>query len=643
MSRDITPILLDIFLVNLKNYYNQGGFEHKFLETILSYIILGKKTREIAETLDYLVNEINDHDKLVSFYEQTIKNIKEDESIITESIDQKFLFAILADIKNSIKQEHNYKDFINYLYGGDYLPLKKDVKRPRVFHYFQNSDTVGTTAFKKFRNIYYSYFVRITNEVQNRKEISETEGNSKFLLLYGPPGTGKTRAAKREYAPQLIWSKDHAFNKVDFESKVKLVQFHPSYSYEDFIEGIKPITTDRGIKYHVVDGIFKAIVKIASSKDTENKETYAGIPIVLRKDKDDIIISVALNASVAKKYWLKGNEKNIICFNDDKTYKLEDFKLIPTDDEIETTPDFNAFEDGDLLYIRDEENWGKGNYVLIIDEFSRGNVPKIFGELLFAIADQDDDEKYQMDVNTQYSNSSLKIPKNLSIIATMNTADRSVIDLDQAMRRRFQFIELLPNLHILDCKGDKCTICANEKKKYTVDDAFKVAFDDKTASGLLKEFNIALRNIFKSEPENQIGHSYFFKCLRDCESLLNDNDNNKNNKEIKELIENNFQLVLCNDIYPAIQAMAYGDARKVSEVFYTAFKEWNNEYLGEIFEIISDNGKKIFNGIKPMIKEENNKIIMGNFDNKKNENENQENTEEVSNIEESPSEMTKTG
>ena len=176
-----------------------------------------------------------------------------------------------------------------------------------------------------------------SDELHQIQSALEYKGN---IILQGPPGVGKTYAAKR-LAYSMMGCKD--------DSHIIQIQFHQSYSYENFIEGYQP--TDTG--FELEQGIFPALCRKAEN------------------DKD---------------------------------------------------PD--------------------SKYFLLIDEINRGNLSKIFGELLMSI-----ENKYRgKPVKLAYSGDSLIVPKNLYIIGTMNTADRSLAIIDYALRRRFAFITLKPHL-----------------------------------------------------------------------------------------------------------------------------------------------------------------------------------------------------
>lgn len=213
--------------------------------------------------------------------------------------------------------------------------------------------------------------------------------DKKQIIFYGPPGTGKTFIA-------IQFSK-YLRNK--YGGDYKIVQFHPSYNYEDFIEGIKPqLDSKRHINYEPSDGIFKEFCNEA---------------------------------------------------------KLEKSK----------------------------------KFILIIDEINRGNLPKIFGELMFSLEYRD----FEKEVVLPYSKGNFTIPSNVWIVATMNSADRSIALVDYALRRRFYFIELMPQRSILEKYFDKNQPVDIEKERI-------LDFFDKINETISDD------NMGKYY---QLGHSYF--------------------------------------------------------------------------------------------------------------------------------------
>ena len=174
---------------------------------------------------------------------------------------------------------------------------------------------------------------------EHLRKIQRLLDDKRQVIFQGPPGTGKTFVA-RELAASLAGTAE----------RVRLVQFHPSYAYEDFVQGLRPKLTDGAPGFELRNG-----------------------PLLTMADA--------------------------------------------------------AREDSDPA----------AKYFLIIDEINRGNLAKVFGELYFLLEYRD------QPIQLQYSSELFALPKNLYIIGTMNTADRSIALVDLALRRRFHFVEFRPD------------------------------------------------------------------------------------------------------------------------------------------------------------------------------------------------------
>ncbi len=295
-------------------------------------------------------------------------------------------------------------------------------------------------------SVFYVYF----KEGPGDTMIEETEKNAREyepdlnLILYGPPGTGKTYNTINEALKIIHIDKNYCddkqrkelmqeFNKLRDKKQITFITFHQSYSYEDFVEGLKP-EADKidpyKITYRIVDGVFKEI------------------------------------CNEAKKF-----------------------------------PD--------------------NKYILIIDEINRGNISKIFGELITLV---EDDKRLGAEnvlpVTLPYSKEKFGVPSNLYIIGTMNTADRSIALLDIALRRRFKFEEMMPKPELLKNK--------------------QIGGVDLTE--LLTKVNQKISALIDSD--HQIGHSYF------C-SLVKQDD--------EEIAKEDMMDIWYNKIIPLLREYFYND------------------------------------------------------------------------------------
>ena len=274
------------------------------------------------------------------------------------------------------------------------------------------------------------------------------------LILTGAPGTGKTYLAK-EIAK-------------DMGAEWKLVQFHPSYDYTDFVEGLRPIKDGSTLGFQRKDGVFKEFCKNAIESNSFEKayqevkkridmgentfQTYGSKSISFKVENNDdpegiMFTKTNGDTKTAYKerllllynYYIGKNIKTVKNANHDEMAKV-------VGNDIDYT-----FYRGILQAIMDaiDEHFVSKPYIFIIDEINRGEISKIFGELFYSIDAGYRGEKGR--VETQYQNlvpkddvfsNGFYVPENVYIIGTMNDIDRSVESMDFAMRRRFAWKEI---------------------------------------------------------------------------------------------------------------------------------------------------------------------------------------------------------
>ncbi len=434
----------------------------------------------------------------------------------------------------------------------DYPLIAREIKSvyEEVFMKIKDFDTKNGTSFYnyfKIPNKTYDNKIKFVHKKMNpsgtlsehKLPTSQTGsgggGKSKIkdnfplnLILYGPPGTGKTYNTVNKALEIILGKSDYdklkekadeaksqisdskeadkayrkvftdKFNELKNDGRIVFTTFHQSMSYEDFIEGIKPDSSadKTSVTYPIKNGIFKQFCY-------------------------DII----------KKYLVK---RNIIAENekdekDEKEINKESIRNVITN---------NTFGDNN------DETLDK--YVFIIDEINRGNVSQIFGELITLIEDDKrlgQQEAKAYTVTLPYSNEVFSVPKNLYIIGTMNTADRSVEALDTALRRRFSFKEMMPELKQLAGK--------------TVSIGSTTIYLDK----LLEIINKRL--LVLKDREHQIGHSYFMNV--DSEEKL--------------------KKVFFDRIIPLLQEYFYGDYEKIQMVLGNGFVNIEKQDYSKLFAV----------------------------------------------------------
>ena len=499
-----------------------------------------------------------------------------------------------------------------------------DKYRPNEWEYTYKRDEFGKikeqivkdflNLVSKFNQIPIEYFKPKGAEVirQTNKSANETNGVPPLnQILYGPPGTGKTYNTINK-ALEILGVETQGKSRAELKTKfdefrqngqIEFVTFHQSFSYEEFVEGIKPIFVDengnevehsKNMIYKHKRGVFKKICETALQDLRDIQNRIKSNPYVWKVSLEDV-------GGELHQYCLKNNEirigfqhdggdKNpsvkyfkdemqkgdiVGIFNDkqsfnavgviigncdeqniDKKAKITEnypitrkVKWIIKDCIIENIDNQGKQLDRNTIYqlkfrvddlfekIQDKVGYtfddlpnkitckdlSKKPYILIIDEINRGNISKILGELITLIepskrigADE------ELRVTLPYSNESFGVPKNLYIIGTMNTADRSIALLDTALRRRFEFVEMMPEPELLEI--------------------IKVENGEINLQMLLEKMNARIE--FLLDREHTIGHSFFI-----------------NVNSLSEL-----QQVFKNKIIPLLQEYFYDDYAKIDAV-----------------------------------------------------------------------------
>ena len=356
------------------------------------------------------------------------------------------------------------KGFINY--KTDWNPTGD-----RVFKIIDLEKADYNCLLSKLNKVYdltLEKIYKIKIKTSQGKLMSEISLNQ---ILYGPPGTGKTYNTINK-ALEVLAFKDNElkeflgsnptreeikekFDEYKNESQIEFVTFHQSYGYEEFVEGIKAETDDKGeIRYEIRNGIFKELANQALKNETKN-------------------------------------------------------------------------------------------YILIIDEINRGNISKIFGELITLIEPSKRiGEDEEIKITLPYSNDEFGVPINLYIIGTMNTADRSIALLDTALRRRFEFVEMMPEPELLE----------------------GIVIEGINIKKILKIINKRIEYLY--DRDHTIGHSYFMSLK---ENITQDE------------LDNIFR----NKIIPLLQEYFYDDYEKILMVLGNGFIK-KEELKSDIFTYTND-------------------------------------------------------
>lgn len=365
-------------------------------------------------------------------------------------------------------------------------------------------------------------------------------------IFYGPPGTGKTyrtiNAALEILAPKFYQENREnreklreCYEQLKKEGRIEFVTFHQSFGYEEFVEGIRPVlggAVSEDVSYEIKDGIFKVICERASSV-----EPVPSLEEAIEKLKADCSDEPIRMLTPAQK------KERLVWYIEGK----ESFMVQPIDgrgEQPSTVPIYFNRLRKDYPNIKQrtgaktilnhlKENYGledyqptgeRKNYVLIIDEINRGNISRIFGELITLIEESKRRGNAEETTTTlPCSGESFGVPNNLYIIGTMNTADRSIALLDTALRRRFRFVEMMPDCEALNGIG----------------------VDGINIAKMLQAMNGRIEALY--DRDHQIGHSYFLPL--------------ENNPDI-----NTLKNIFRHEVLPLLQEYFYDDWAKINLV-----------------------------------------------------------------------------
>jgi 5-methylcytosine-specific restriction protein B len=430
----------------------------------------------------------------------------------------------------------------------------------------------------------------------NSERVEQSRRQATNMILYGPPGTGKTYHTAEEAvrlcdgtAPTDRNGLMQRYEELLGEGRIEFVTFHQSFSYEEFVEGLRPYTGDpgeedageassAGFSLTPTDGVFKRISERARLDQGESGEgrldrSRAIFKVTLgQRDVQEAQIQRALNANqisigwggaidwsaeqfddfdAIHRHWkaeqgaeVSGHDGNVVVtWSFRAAMQIGDYVVISDgrdrirafgrvasdyfyDIEADYHPhrrnvewiwrsdagverskfypngfrrhaayklkmslvDWNALEEVVLGEDKGEPLVDARSHVLIIDEINRANVSKVFGELITLLEpDKRLGATNAISLRLPYSRQTFGVPGNLHLIGTMNTADRSIALLDTALRRRFDFREILPRPDLLSADVDGINL-----------------------RSLLTKLNERIEYLF--DRDHQIGHAYFINC-----------------------------------------------------------------------------------------------------------------------------------
>lgn len=374
----------------------------------------------------------------------------------------------------------------------------------------------------------YSETTLVDDEEGNENDQDDDEIGSQHKLnqiFYGPPGTGKTyttvSAAVKIVEPEFFDGKDESLPsfRIELQRKFKeyldkkqivFCTFHQSFSYEDFVEGLRAHSVDGQLQYSVEDGIFKTLcIQAQEGTPAADSPFDKAVDVLMERCNDPDSLPVLTTVKSKKKFEVayQGN-KTFRVFPRESTVQnpyyvanIESVRKLYQGHSKQGMYN-SSYVEGMLQYLREQcglpdyvepdASKIKRNFVIIIDEINRGNVSRILGELITLIEeDKRSGQAEELSITLPYSKDRFSIPPNVHIIGTMNSSDRSLSGIDIALRRRFSFIEMAPDRSLLD----------------------KITVAGINIGSLLSAINQRIEILL--DRDHCIGHAYFLQLTND--------------------------------------------------------------------------------------------------------------------------------
>ena len=482
-------------LTDITKYSSEDTEYDTYYEKLLGIMGVGQRQKDNRESFTiWLTKKYGEDSGTISSYIKAI-------DILSQILSKK-LFKTTED---------NYLESL-------YKDLIKEQRNQEGKYYHSDAPSYGSNGFYSASIKSYREFLKAINQ----SETIAKDDDMNFPLntiLYGPPGTGKTyntilRAAQI-IENRIIDSYDEALEvfKANLHDKIEFITFHQNYSYEDFIQGLRPDTeNDNQLTFERKDGVFKEIADKAlknlkeSEKPQLSKKPFEEVfnefinPLVegeieeieVKMKKVSYFITAISNKSIDFRKASGGTAHTLSIGTLKKMYLAESVL------EIQGLASYYTPLLAELLKIGKDSSGKKEqikrqNYVIIIDEINRANISRVFGELITLI---EPDKRSHGPIPLEArlpSGDPFIVPSNLFIIGTMNTADKSIALLDIALRRRFEFESMYPKYEI------------KNQEIYDVE--------------ILEKIN---KQIIKSKGHDfQIGHAYFMGENKDLVQRMN--------------------------------------------------------------------------------------------------------------------------
>lgn len=443
--------------IALKEAYNKVEYWTKQVQQIIlphGLIKINKRPTNQANNFDgYLWSKLY----------PTSKDLEEEWLAFTLGLDKNFNYIVKIDtvgLKNGDKLDY----YINK--RGDFhnSPLVKIIKYDD--HKVQDWQGLIDFTVNSINDLMNDYnFIKKHFSINDKSNM-----NTKCPLnqiLYGPPGTGKTYNTVLEAAKIVTGNENISYSEAlqvfneNLNNQIEFITFHQNYSYEDFIQGIRPDTENgKELSFEKKDGVFKRIADRALKNITDSEKPESAkkdfdavfqdfiLPLI---EEDEIEVKMKKTSFHITQISEKSIEFRKNQGDSQHTLSINTLRKMYNDGVNEIIlgglqPYYNPIlqvllEKGKSQFTPVE----KKNYVIIIDEINRANISRVFGELITLI---EEDKRYGGKIPmrvTLPSGDSFIVPSNLYIIGTMNTADKSIALLDIALRRRFEFVPKYPD------------------------------------------------------------------------------------------------------------------------------------------------------------------------------------------------------